>query len=422
MSMKLSLRSDGCAILSVLAFMVGICLAENANAHFSYSDPRIIHMTAHENGQSVILVRMPAPLALLPDDWKGVEDKRVPPFGSVENGNTVLDPAAIADGEAVLRARLNESVELWIGGQRAETRVEAFRFWSDKARPTFGTVRSALAAFDAPFDRSAVVRASYFDLTIDVMVSVPAADLSEEVRLVSSLGHRFRVIDKLGTVVKLHRKDATETSATLGVMDVSFPKIVTKWEIFLGAALTGAEHIYRGLDHLAMIVLIAIAAPSWRRALIWASAFTIGHMTTLAAGLYGVAPASDWFVPTVELAIVLTIAVAGVAVITRRKNALGWVGLLVVGLIHGYGFAASASVALFAGQVDPLNLTAFALGLELCQFAIYALALPLILLLDRAYLPVRVHWRHAMALTIAISAGTAAIFRFSEASNAFGVV
>ncbi|MCA9233492.1 MAG: HupE/UreJ family protein, partial [Planctomycetales bacterium] len=334
----------------------------------------------------------------------------------------VLNLTAVANGGAAMREQLNKAVTLWAGGRHVGTRVEQWRFWSDNARPRFGTLKSALAAFDAPIDQPETLRASYFDLTLDVIMTVPLTSLSAELRLESQLGHRFRVMDKLGTVVKLHRKNATETRAALGVLDVSFPSIAGKLELFLEAALTGAKHIYRGLDHLAMIVLIAIAAFSWRQALIWASAFTLGHMMTLVAGLYGVAPASVWFVPMVELAIALSIVAAGVVVFLRQGHALSWVGLLFVGLIHGYGFAASASEALFAGQIDPMNLAAFALGLELCQFAVYALVLPLILLFDRASSPIRVNWRRAAAFGIAISASIVAISRFSETSNVFGIV
>ncbi|WP_171181509.1 HupE/UreJ family protein [Ruegeria sp. HKCCD8929] len=420
-SLCLMHKSNGFRCLLASLFLALFCLSCAANAHFSYSDPRIIHIAERDEGGSVVLIRMPAPLALLPDDWQGSAEQRLPPFGADFNGETVLDVSAVTRGDAALRDRLRRAVALWIGGLPADARVDQYRFWTDDARPRFGTRKAALTAFDAPYDPGALAQLPYFDLTLDVMLSVPLASLSNEVRLTSDLGRQFEVIDKFGTVVKLHRGDATETSAAMGVLDLSFPRTRTKAQILFEAALSGAEHIYRGLDHLAMILLIAIAAKGWRQALSWASAFTLGHMVTLAAGLYGIAPAAAWFVPLVELGIALSIIVAGGAVFLRRDYRFAWAGLLLIGLVHGYGFAASASEALFAGPFDPMDLAAFALGLELCQFAIYALALPMILLVDRIMPAMRFGWRRAVALSVAVAACSAVISRLAEVSGTFAI-
>jgi hypothetical protein len=53
-------------------------LPDRADAHFSYADPRIVHIAENDEGGIAILVRMPAPLALLPADWQGAEDTRIP--------------------------------------------------------------------------------------------------------------------------------------------------------------------------------------------------------------------------------------------------------------------------------------------------------------------------------------------------------
>jgi len=272
-------------LLIALAFAA---FNDAARAHFSYSDPRIVHVMERD-GDAVVLIRMPAPLPLLPEDWQGADDTRVPPFGMASDDAVVLDPAALFEGNDDLRDVLRDSITLRVDGQQIGNRVERYRFHSDAARPRFGTRKSALAAFDAPYAPSDVAKISYFDLTLDVMIRAPDVRISEDVRLTSSLGHSFRVIEKLGTVVKLHRSEGTETQASLGVLDVSLPRVLSQPWALARAALIGAEHIYRGLDHLAIIVLIAIAAGGLWQALGWASAFTLGHMATLVAGLYGVA-------------------------------------------------------------------------------------------------------------------------------------
>ena len=403
-------------LLAITFLIAAFCAPSVAQGHFSQSDPRIIHIVEQDDGAVAILMRMPAPLALLPDDWQGSAERRRPPFASVVAGSAVLDPATLDN--AGLRETLRRSLNVQSGGRSLAPRVQGYRFRSDDDRPRFGTVKTATAALQSPATDAPL---AYFDATLDVILSIPADSLTRDLRLTSGLGENFRILETYGTVVKLHRAGRTETRAVIGVLDVSFPAVTTRAEILRDAALGGAEHIYRGLDHLAIIVLIAVAASGWRQALTWASAFTFGHVVTLAAGLYGIAPSAAWFVPLVELAIVLSIVFAGLAVVLRADRSLGWIGLLIVGLIHGYGFAASASVSLFAGDFDAVVLLAFAAGLELCQFALYALALPLVLMIDR-YLPARtMAWRRAAALAIALFAVSSTLPRLTEATAAFAV-
>lgn len=393
-----------------LAILVSAMAPDRAQAHFSYSDPRIIHL-AERDGETVILLRMPAPLALLPEDWKGADDPRVPPFGRRNGDAIALDSAAVVANDAGLRTLLRNSVSLLTEDRQSEMRVEQYRFWSDDERPRFGTLKTAFKAFDAA--EAEAPPSSYFDLTLDVMIVAPDIRLADNLRLVSQLGHQFQVMDKFGTVIKLYRTDARETRAAKGTLDAAFPAIATRWDILRAAALSGAEHIYRGADHLAIILLIAIAGSGWRSVLSLASAFTVGHMATLVAGLYRVAPAAAWFVPVVETAIAASILVAGLMIFFQRRGALNAVGLLVVGMIHGYGFAASAAEALFAGPIDPMVLGAFAVGLELCQLAIYVLVLPMILLADRSLAVGPTVWRRTVGLGIALIAVPAIISRLS---------
>lgn len=413
-------RVRACLLLSAITI---ICLPGLAQAHFSYSDPRIVHVAENGQGGAVIYIRMPAPLALLPDDWQGAEDPRIiPPYALLVDEEVVLDITAVSNADAALHTRLADSIALWTGDRRADLRVTRYVFRTDNTRPSFGTLKSAREAFEAPADEREVALASYFNLTLDLEIVAPGADLSRELRVESTLGAHFRVIDKLGTVVKLHRNGSTETGAALGVLHASFPGVAAPWKTLLAMASTGAAHIYGGLDHLAIIALIAIGASGWRNALKSASAFTIGHMVTLTAGLYGFAPAAAWFAPAVEVAIALTIAVAGALVLVWRSHAIGWLGMLSIGVVHGYGFASSASGALFAGPVEAMELAAFAVGLEACQFAIYALALPTMLVLDGLFFRSSLDWRRTMTAVIALAACASVIWRLSDAADAFGIV
>lgn len=410
-----------CLAIVLLFLFTALWMPRQGSAHFSYSDPRIIHIAEQDASDVYVLVRMPAPLVLLPDNWQGQEEPRVPPFAVKAGSDVFLDLNAIETRQPELTALLNRSLSLWADGRRLKARIEKFRFWDDDARPSFGTLKSAEAALNTVAPANAALL-PYYDLTLDVMLTLPAGSLSQNLRLTSDLGRNFQVIEKFGTVVKLHRSEATETKAMIGVLDVSFPKARTEWDVLASAAMLGAEHIYFGLDHLAIIALIAIAALSWQHATALASAFTAGHMITLAAGLYGITPSPGWFIPLVELGIALTIIAAGLSIFQQTRAPFGGIGMFVIGLIHGYGFAASASEAVFAGSIDPLELIAFAAGLELCQLAIYAVILPVILLADHTAPQFHRSWRRGLALCIALLAISPALTRLNVTTTALGLV
>ncbi|WP_417522809.1 HupE/UreJ family protein [Marinovum sp.] len=398
----------------LIAALLAFATPHVAHAHFSYSDPRIIHVTETQ-GELAVLMRLPVPLALLPDDWQGRAETGLPPFTFAAGDEVMLDPGALDIADPELRGALSRLLTLEIGGRAEASEVRAIRIYADDARPRFGTLKTARSAFATPAGTGPV---PYFEATLDVLLTVPGG-LDSDLRLASGLGARFAVMDRFGTVLKLHRADEIETRAVLGLFDVSFQATITPAAQLRQAALSGAEHIYRGPDHLALILLIALAARGWRQALGWASAFTLGHVVTLAAGLYGMAPQTSWFIPLVELSIALSIVVTGIAIFARRSAAFGPVALLSVGLIHGYGFAASASTAIFAGAFDASLLMAFALGLELCQFALYALLLPIVRLLDRALPTAPSAWRRGLALTVALLAASETWARLGLATNAF---
>lgn len=405
-----------CIAMLVACWLMAMAalLPDRAEAHFSYADPRIVHIAETEAGEIVILIRMPAPLALLPDDWQGAEDDRVPPFGIRTEVDILLDQTAFRTDEARLDALLLSGLTLWSGDTHIEPVVGRVSAWPDADRPSFGTVKSALKALGQPAPGTDL---AYFNSTLDVEFLVPGGSLSAPIRLVSDLGQNFEVMDRFGTVVKLHRASGTETAAMIGVLEAEFDAAQSPMQRLVTIAWIGAEHIYLGFDHLAMILLIAIAAIHWRQALLWASAFTIGHVITLAAGLYGYAPQSAWFIPSVELLIVLSIVLAGMGIVLKRPHVMNWPVLFGIGLIHGYGFASAASEALFSGPVDAMALLAFAVGLELCQLAVYLAILPAIYTLDRIVRSDGLLWRRPVAFCLAAAAGISVVQQVMQATG-----
>lgn len=389
-------------------------LPQRALAHFSYSDPRVVHVTEGAAGDMIVLVRMPAPLALLPANWQGASETRLPPFGRGQEDDVLLDQGSLRTQKIQLHQRLSDGLTVWINDAPVHLTVIDARAWLDADRPTFGTAKSALKSFAKPTSHADL---PYFDTTLDIAFRVPGARLTDRVRIASDLGRNFEVMDRFGTVIKLHRKGGTETRAMMGVLDATFAPVQSQWQSLGHLAWLGAEHIYSGLDHLAMILLIAIAATHWRQALFWASAFTAGHILTLTAGLYGHAPQADWFITTVEILIVSSIVAAGSAIALKLPHVISWPTLFAIGLIHGYGFASAANAALFAGSVDTASLAAFALGFELCQCAVYLAILPLVVILDQLGLDKGSKWRRPVALGLAALASISVLQQLMKATG-----
>ncbi len=408
----MSMTRRSTTIFAIVLQLWAVCLLllpQRVDAHFSYSDPRIVHVTESDKHALVILLRMPAPLALLPADWQGSKDTRLPPFAMHHAEYLFLDLNALRANQDAFHQLLLDGLTVWLSDQPHELLVGRSRFWLDTERPSFGTVKSALNSLNSSASTTAL---PYLDATLDVEFIVPAGSLTAPIRISSNLGANFQVIDKFGSIVKLHRDSGTETAAMIGLLRADFPGIQAGWVRYLNSALIGAEHIYLGFDHLAMIVLIAIAASGWRQALLWASAFTIGHVLTLALGLYGFVPQGRWFINSVELLIILSIVAAGTAIALRMSHALNRVTMFVIGLIHGYGFASAANVALFSGEVNVTTLVAFAFGLELCQFTVYLVILPIIVLLDKTDIFNDAHWRRPVAFALAAAAGVSVVHPF----------
>jgi len=197
-----------------------------AHAHVIFdADPRIIYVSEQDNSEVLVLVRMPVPLALLPDDWKGHEDPRIPPFGSISENGTKLDLSAVVKNRSALETLLRNGMSISIGGEEVELHIEEYRFWADDSRPNFGTWKAALRSFAAEGHPIETERASYFDLTLDVMITIEGVDLLDHLRIESTLGHQFREMQYNGTVLKLRRNEIVETKGVLGLLDVSFPRV-----------------------------------------------------------------------------------------------------------------------------------------------------------------------------------------------------
>lgn len=136
----------------------------------------------------------------------------------------------------------------------------------------------------------------------------------------------------------------------------------------------GFRHIVdlAALDHLLFLLALAIPyrATDWRKLVVVASAFTVGHSITLALAVSGAAR-----LPTalIEFLIPVTIVVTAIRnVVARGAGRFRSEPILAAGfgLIHGAGFA-NYLAALFDGPIG-VPLLGFNLGIETGQILILA--------------------------------------------------
>lgn len=197
----------------------------------------------------------------------------------------------------------------------------------------------------------------------------------------------------------------------------------------------GIEHLLTGLDHLAFLLALLLAARSLRSAALALTGFTLGHSVTLSLAALGyaaprtsvvealiaasialVAVENVWIaegrarprLPSAAVAslaglsVVLAIvgrgspaAILGVAVFegfyiailarSPRPDELRGVAASLFGLLHGFGFAGVLSRLDLGAGARIVPLLSFNVGIELGQLAIACAAWPLLCILRRRH-------------------------------------
>ena len=158
---------------------------------------------------------------------------------------------------------------------------------------------------------------------------------------------------------------------------------------FFGAMRLGVEHILGGLDHLAFLLALILAAPmvaergAWRglrgklatikSLALLATGFTVGHSLTL----IGVASAGITLPGSiVEPAIAATVLIAAIhalrPIFARREMIVA----TIFGLIHGLGFAGFVQETDAEIAQSLPTLLGFNVGIELVQIALILLFIP----------------------------------------------
>jgi HupE / UreJ protein len=167
------------------------------------------------------------------------------------------------------------------------------------------------------------------------------------------------------------------------------------WPVLASYVREGFRHILIGYDHvlfllallLSVMLRLARGGSDLRRALIElaavVSAFTVGHSITLALAALGVVdPPSRLVESLIALSVVLAALNNLVPLVQRRI----WLIALGFGLIHGFGFAGVLRELGLPDRSLIVALFGFNVGVELGQFAVVALFVPVVLAIERLHL------------------------------------
>ena len=178
----------------------------------------------------------------------------------------------------------------------------------------------------------------------------------------------------------VHRSVMTAASPEL-----TLPARASAVTTLLAYLAMGARHLLVGFDHLLFILGTLLLERRPRRVALALTGFTAGHSATLGAAALGlVRVPSAWAEVGIALSLVwVAIAVARNDEAEPRGSASLWAAIL-VGLVHGLGFADALGRAGALRTELPLALFGFNLGIELAQLALVALVLA------ASALPVRV--------------------------------
>jgi hypothetical protein len=162
----------------------------------------------------------------------------------------------------------------------------------------------------------------------------------------------------------------------------------------------GAKHMVTGYDHLAFLVGVIFFLYRLKDIVLYVSLFTIGHSTTLLAGVLGGIHANSYIID----------AIVGLSVVYKAfdnmdgfKRLFGFepntkIAVLVFGLFHGFGLATKLQELHLSQNGLIANIVSFNVGVEIGQ----VLALTAVLIALTFWRTQRGFFRYAFATNTAL--------------------
>ena len=394
-------------IYALFLILISSLLSSAANAHFSHFEPRIIHLY-EANQDTIILMRMPLPLVLLDDSWKGMDSEQEIPFtlrvSAADTVEYLINHNEIRENLAELKTLITAGYSIKKNGQQQLYRVEAINIFNSDSRKPFSSLDTAQSNFNGDVSISADSR-SLFDAGLDIRLRLPDTSLiNDEITISSILGDKFNAINRLANIINLYRDDEKTSATTVGILDYSTTRQPSLTARLIDGFNSGFSHIVIGTDHILFILLLFFSASGFIRLLSLATAFTIGHSFSLLFG-NNLAITSPAFTPGIELLIALTICVTAILLLCKKAQHIGTTPILIIGVIHGFGFSfVFNELAREGSQTSISNLLSFNVGIEAGQLFVYGLAFVLTALIRKHLTSARPIHVYVSLFTLVVSA------------------
>ena len=362
--------------LSALLLMVSA-----AQAHFAEGTKVRTILVSIEDGALIAYVRAPAPLVF--SDLVGrAQVDRVPlvsPFLKAETTITGtryrLDSAAIARNLHAFEQRLSHALVFSQAGLHLPGSLAGFAIHDRRPATPPETGSQARAALATRHSAGAPL---FGEAVIDYMVVLDSQDPAGILAIHAGYAP---LLPGPGVAIDNHLIDARVAPpvSTTAPGQLETPVLMdgSRLSTFLHFVHQGSLHILEGLDHVLLVIALALGVGATRKLIYLVTAFTIGHSVTLIATFLGAAPDWPWFVPAVETAIAASVLYAAITAIFRKSGSI--VIFAAIGLLHGLGFSFVLGDILGRDAPDLiLALLAFNIGIELGQLFILAVTLAVV--------------------------------------------
>lgn len=164
----------------------------------------------------------------------------------------------------------------------------------------------------------------------------------------------------------------------------------------------GVHHIFIGPDHIAFIIGLILLGGSLLRLTQIVTAFTLAHSITLALAAMEVVKVPSKIVePMIALSIIY-IGIENLFAKRRHRDDRALIAFI-FGFVHGFGFASVLQEFGLPGSSLAMALFAFNFGVELGQFFILLLVVPVLALFRTVSFSVRLHgFNQSKPVTIGI--------------------
>lgn len=369
-----------------LALVAVLSLAVPAEAHFVQGTKlRTILLAPH--GEALIAyVRTPLPLVFsdVVTTAQATERPLETPFLYHEQtgagGRYRLSIEAVTTDKPAFEERLRKALAWSQGGLEVPAYLTGFRVYA----------RMPTGAFDTPWAAQAAIAGTSTGLDpvfgqayVDYAVTLSPAEVAGALQLRSAYPS---LPTPDGVTIDNHiidaRGDAPASYTRPGQLEESATLDGSLWRTISEFVWQGVLHIIEGLDHVFLVVCLALGIGARTRLLWIVTAFTLGHSVTLIATFLGATPSWPWFIPAVEAAIAATVLYTAIAAFMGRMDSV----LLIagIGLLHGLGF--SFVLGDILGRDTPNlvpALAAFNVGIEIGQLMIITATLLVVAAITR---------------------------------------